>query len=361
MYKALNEYLRGKRGDGFAILAGRLACAALLALLLPVAVCAYTVVLRSGRRLEIPANFTVTKLTLTYETAPGINITLLIASVDVEATERANNEPAGGLLKRAEPQPPVQQATINAANKRARPSRRELTPRDIEAARRARAQSEQAYERRRIELNLPSLEDERRKREGETEWLAETAGRIRLDEAQAESYWRERARQLRTELVALDAQINYVRARLAEIPENVGIGAYGFITGVAPFFPGQHVVTRFPAVTGNPGFMRGADTGTQNPGFPGFGGIVTRGPIPPNAGRATLGYGRRWMARPGINFPPVAAYSVPYSSYDYSGERSALIFRLRELEAARAGFQARLRALEEEARRAGAQPGWLRP
>jgi hypothetical protein len=280
-----------------------------------------------------------------------------MASVDIEATERANNEPTGGLLKRAEPQ----QATINAANRRARPSRRELTPRDIEAARRARAQSEQAYERRRIELNLPSLEDARRKREDETEWLAETAGRIRLDEAQAESYWRARADQLRTELAALDAQINYVRAGLAQIPENVGIGAYGLIAGSAPFYPGQRVVTRFPAVTGNPGFMRGADTGAQNPGFINYGGVLTRGRIPLNAGRAPVGYGRRWMARPGIIFSPVIAYGLPYSNYDYSGERSGLIFRLRELEAARAGFQARLRALEEEARRAGALPGWLRP
>ncbi|HUQ32256.1 MAG TPA: hypothetical protein VM095_09050, partial [Pyrinomonadaceae bacterium] len=271
------------------------------------------------------------------------------------------NEPASSLLRRAQPQSQQPQAAANAANTRARPSRRELTPLDIEAARRARAQSEQAYERRRVELNLPSLEDARRSTEEETSRLAETARQIRLDEAQAESYWRERAGQLRTEIATLDAQINYVRARLAEIPENVGLGAYGFITGSAPFFPGQHVVTRFPPVTGNPGFMRGADTGAQNPGFPGFGGVVTRGRITLNAGRAPLGYRRHGMARPGIIFPPVTAYGLPYSSYDDSGERHDLIFRLRELETARAGFQARLRSLEEEARRAGALPGWLRP
>jgi hypothetical protein len=360
MHKALSEYLRAKRRDGFSLPAGRPACAVLLALLLPVAVCAYTVVLRSGRRLEIPANFTVTKLTLTYETTPGINITLLMATVDIEATERANNEPAGGLLRRAQqPQPP--QAAANAANTRARPSRRELTPRDIEAARRARAQSEQAYERRRVELNLPSLEDARRNTEEETSRLAETARQIRLDEAQAEGYWRARAGQLRTELAALDAQINYVRARLAEIPENVGVGAYGFITGSAPFFPHQRVVTRFPAVTGNPGFMRGADVGAQNPGFINFGGVVTRWRIPLNGRLGPVGYGRRGRTGSGVIFPPVTAYGLPYSSYDYSGERSDLIFRLRELETARAGFQARLRSLEEEARRAGALPGWLRP
>ena len=42
-------------------------------------------------------------------------------------------------------------------------------------------------------------------------------------------------------------------------------------------------------------------------------------------------------------------------------ERSALVTRFNELGAARAGLNARWRELEEEARRAGAPPGRLRP
>src|SRR5215210_2730959 len=145
MYQALKGYLRGFRRNGFTRFTARTGCALLLALLLPVVACAYTVILRSGRRLEIPATFTVTKLTLTYEASPGINITLLMSSIDIEATERANNEPAGTLLKRAE-----QPATVRRAATRARLPRRELTKQDIEAARRARQKSEQEYERRRI-------------------------------------------------------------------------------------------------------------------------------------------------------------------------------------------------------------------
>jgi hypothetical protein len=48
------------------------------------------------------------------------------------------------------------------------------------------------------------------------------------------------------------------------------------------------------------------------------------------------------------------------SAYDYSYERSELITRFNELAGARAGFNARWRELEEEARRAGVPPGWLR-
>lgn len=355
MHKALNKYLRGLRWNGFNSSLQRLACAVTLALLLPVVACAYTIVLRSGRRLEIPASFTVTKLTLTYESAPGINITLLMSSIDVQATERANGEPAGALLKRAE-----QPSIINAAASRARTPRRELTNQDIESARQARARSEAEYERRRIELGLPSREELRRRTEEETLRLSETARQSRLEESQAESYWRARSTELRAEIAALDSQIVYVRARLAEIPEYAGLGTYGFVTGVAPVFPLRQPRVRFPFVTGNPGFMRGNNAVFQGAGVVNIGG-ATQAQLQLNAGLAARGFGRRGHLTQGIIAPPGIFLGTPYSNYDYSYERANLVSRLYELEAARSGLQARWRLLEEEARRAGAQPGWLRP
>ncbi len=355
MYSALKGYLRGLSRNGFIKPVERLICAAMLALVLPVVACAYTVVLRSGRRIEIPASFTVTKLTLTYESAPGLNITLLISTIDVQATERANNEPAGALLKRAE-----QLVVINTASRPARTPRRELTKEDIERGRQARAKSEQEYERRRIELGLPSLEETRRRTEEETKRLNETARQSQIEESQAESYWRTRSTQLLTGIAALDSQITYVRARLAEIPDYPAIGAYSFVTGVAPVFPARHPRVRFPVVTGNPGFMRGNSPNIQGAGFLAFGGS-TQAQIQLNSGLSPRGFGRRGHLAPGIIVPPGAYFGTPYSNYDYSYERSNLVSRLHELEAARAGFQARWRLLEEEARRAGAQPGWLRP
>lgn len=355
MYQALNGYLRGLSRNGFILSVQRLVSVTTLVLLLSIAASAYTVVLRSGRRIEIPASFAVTKLTLTYESAPGINITLLMSTIDVQATERANNEPAGALLKRAE-----QPSIINAAARRPRPPRRELTKQDIEKGRAARQRSEQEYERRRIELGLPSLEETRRRTEEETKRLSEQARLSQIEESQSESYWRMRSTQLRTEIASLDSQITYVRARLAEIPEYAGVGTYGFVTGVAPVFPARHPRVRFPVVTGNPGFMRGNSTNIQGAGFLAFGG-ATQAQIQLNAGLSPRGFGRRGHLAPGIIVPPGAFYGAPYSNYDYSSERSNLISRLHELEAARAGLQARWRLLEEEARRAGAQPGWLRP
>jgi hypothetical protein len=346
MYTTLRGYLRGLSRNGFTPPAARFACALALSLLLPVAAFAYTVVLRSGRRIEIPSQFTVTKWTLTYESAPGINITLLMQSIDIPATERANNEPAGALLKRAE-----QNGTINRTPTQARTPRRELTKQDIEAARRAREKSEQEYERRRIELGLPSLEEVRRRTEEETKRLSADARQSRMAEAEAEAYWRGRSTQLRSEMAALDAQINYVRARLAETPDPFNVGTYGFITGVSPGFRLRRPHTRFPVVTGHPGFMRGNHTPVPGAGFLAFGG-ATQGHVQFNGRLASRGFGRRGGFAPGI--------ILPYSSYDYSYERSNLVSRLQELEAARAGLQVRWSLLEDEARHAGAPPGWLR-
>jgi hypothetical protein len=51
----------------------------------------------------------------------------------------------------------------------------------------------------------------------------------------------------------------------------------------------------------------------------------------------------------------------PEMMYDFTYERSALATRFNELAGIKAGLNARWRELENEARRAGVPPGWLRP
>src|SRR5438552_1240657 len=51
-------------------------------LLVSVAASAYTLVTRSGRRIQIPAQFTINANALTYEVAPGITVTLQLAAID---------------------------------------------------------------------------------------------------------------------------------------------------------------------------------------------------------------------------------------------------------------------------------------
>jgi len=187
-----------------------IAASAILLLALSVAASAYTIVLRDGRRIEITSDFTLTKSTLTYELAPGISRTVQLVLVDVAATERANNQAPGSFAKLAEqklttPAPPVSPR-----------AQRTLTNRDLEAIQQRRIESERNYEKRRVELGLPSIEESRRRQAQEeaatSEWLRERS----RAQANEESYWRERASTLRSEIEAVDAQINYLRARLSE-------------------------------------------------------------------------------------------------------------------------------------------------
>lgn len=339
----------------------RLGVALVLSVLLPVTACAYTVVMRSGRRIEIPNTFIVTGQTLTYEAAPGINITLMMTGIDIAATERANNEAAGSLLLRAQGTSRVQ-SNMSATD--AGPTRRTLTNKDLEGTRRAREQSEAAYERRRIELGLPSLDDLRRRNAAEAERAREQLRQSEPDEAQAEGYWRARASELRTEIAVLDAEINYLRGRLAEDANYIAT-PFTSVSTIVPSFPFRRGGVSFqqPVLTGNPGFIHATNTGLQVTGRVGFGGGSTRSQVFLNARSGVPLVAPPIIVGQSVFGPPLATYSAgPFPNYYYpSYERSALIVRLHEVEAARAGAQSRWRLLEDEARRAGAMPGWLRP
>src|SRR5438046_1947037 len=112
---------------------------------------AYTLVFRSGRRLEIPSEFTLTRTTLTYEVSPGFSKTMQLILIDVAATERANNEAPGGFFKHIQAAPVAAQPAPAAVQPAARASRT-LVNSDLTAIRERRIQSEQAYEKRRLQL-----------------------------------------------------------------------------------------------------------------------------------------------------------------------------------------------------------------
>ena len=357
----------------------RILSTSLLVLLLAASVSAYTIVMRDGRRLEIPSRFVVTTSTVTYEVQEGIQVTLLMSTIDIAATEKANNESAGALLRRVQ----LHAARVGSdPSKVTSPSaRKTITNRDLEPATRRRVASEQAYEKRVRELGLPPLEESRKQAEV-AEAMAQSELRERLAvEKQSEEYWRERAGALRTEIAALDAEIGYVRGRLDDFPNPGWGGSFTTATSIVPFISfgnvgrgsfgnfggGRH----FPGHRGNrPGvFTAPRGIGPQLSGRVGFGGGATRGRVFINpVGRAPFGHrsqvggfgGTHRSLGVGVGIAPSVTVFGSSAAYDYSYERSELITRFNDLAAARAGLNARWRELEEEARRAGVAPGWLR-
>src|SRR6266550_3367164 len=169
---------------------------------------AYTIVMRGGKRVEIPAKFQVTTTTLTYEAGPDIQITLQLAAIDIPATEKANNETAGSLLRR------VADVRVDLSAPATTGARRTITNSDLEASMIRRRQSEVAYEKRRQELGLPSVAESRRRADVESEQIRSELRATRSVEQESEGYWRARASALRTEIAAVDAELNYLRAQL---------------------------------------------------------------------------------------------------------------------------------------------------
>lgn len=200
----------------------RLLVASFLLIFTATAASAYTIVMRNGRRVEIPNTFTLTKSTLTYETAPGIQVTIQLTGIDVAATERVNGQAAGSFMasgaKSETPAPVVQ--TRQTATK-------SITNKDLEVYRRARMQSE----REREELGLPSVEQRRQEvaeiDDRTQEQIRDMRSREELD------FWRNRAMTLETQISATQNQmrVNQVDEYPWAYPFGVGIVTSGFPFG----------------------------------------------------------------------------------------------------------------------------------
>lgn len=294
---------------------------------------AYTLVMRDGRRVEIPDAFTVTNTTLTYEVSSGIQVTVQLSTVNIPATERANGEAYGTFMsKSAAPAPAPDPAPSQGRPRQARPTaNRSITNADLEEYRRTRVASERAYEKRRQQLGLPSREASQRELAAVTQRTHEQLRNQRDQQQEGEAYWRARASALRTEIATNEAQIAVVNQRLEELPVSYSLGNYGtYETG--PFG------NSYPTVI-NP-----------FPNYPVFG-----NPFPNNR-RGNRRWNRRFP-----RFPQTNVLIAPVDTYDYNEERLSLRTQLNELQMQRAALAVRWRELEEEARRAGAYPGWLRP
>ena len=306
----------------------RFAPMAIILMLCAAAASAYTIVLRDGRRIEVSSDFQITQMTFTYEVAPGINKTIQLSLIDIAATERANNETPGGFRQHAtRPSNPPPQPAVQ------RHAQQTLTNRDLEPIRLRRIESEKNYEKRRIELGLPSLEETRRQQaENEAELLA-LARRRQTDDANNEAYWRQRAGALRNEIAAIDGEINYWGSQRGFAP---------FVANTAiPFVSSANQSFQTPFRGSGQGTMLAPAAGAPNSN------LINTGVAPlrsPRRDRPLIGSGgfRQF------------GFGGWYQSYGASDA-------LNNLWARRAALEALWRELEDEARRAQVPQIWLQP
>jgi len=336
---------------------------------------AYTLVFRNGNRIEIPDEFTLTRTTLTYEISPGFNKTILLTLIDAAATERANREAPGSFLKRREKPSVATQPAPQPASQ----ATRTLTNSDLVAIRQRRVESERAYEKRRQELGLPTVAETRWRQDAESAVLRDQLRENSFAKKREESYWRSRARELRTEIASVDTQIGYLGGRLSELNESSPItGSWTSTYPIWPdYYPGdgrwrRRTPRQDPPIFGpTPQYPYGYPNG-QNPyGYP-------NGQYPygyPN-GQYPYGYpgGQYPYGYPGGQYPygyPNYPYGYPsgpnpyptgpFDNFEKSQQQSDLTRRLDDLLVKRAGLAAQWRALEDEARDARVPQVWLEP
>ena len=317
--------------------------AVVLVLICSIAASAYTIVFRGGLRSQIPDEFTLTRTTLTYEIAPGFTKTIQVSLIDIPATERANKQPYGSFFKRLE-QNPADPQSLQAFPPAEVPSKavKTVTNRDLAAFRQRRIESEKAYEKRRLQLGLPTVAESRQRQAAEeADFRAELRERSFADKEE-ERYWRTRARELRTEILAVNNQISYVRGRLNEVNETAS--TLGSWTSTYPIWPDQYP-------WGN-GRRRGNRSSRNIPGSPYPYGYPNQYPN---------GYPNQYP-----NGYPQYPYGYPTGPYDYSREadtpeRDDLTYRLDDLLVRRAGLLSQWQTLEDEARDARVPQKWLLP
>jgi hypothetical protein len=205
-----------------------------------------------------------------------------------------------------------------------------------------------------------------------------------------ESFWRGRARELRTEIATVDNQLNYVRARLNEINESSRVAPS--VTQVYPNWPNYDPWSRngrwrrrmpqtTPPIFGPPQNPYGYPNGQypngyppgQNPyGYPQgqnpYGYPQGQNPYGYPQGQNPYGYpqGQNPYGYPGQNpygYPSQNPYGYPTSPYDAdkSMQHADLTRRLDDLLMRRAGLMAQWQALEGEARDARVPQIWLEP
>lgn len=354
---------------------------------------AYTIVLRSGERVEIPDRFRITETTLTYEVAQTITRTILLNSIDLDATERVNNEPSGGLRRRiiddarretraAAVARPADAQQPRSNDSTARPT---LTNDDLAGLRQRGAKRMQAYELQRQTLPAASAEQTAE----ENARLSELARKLEAErsarESDAEDFYAAQACALRFEFAEVNTELRYWRARLAEAtgssltslatPATTLIGvppiAYPYNFGgisAGTIFALPHIYQQ-GGVVGTGGVSTTTTRRDTSSGIQiGIGGR-RRGGIAINGGYARRDVRSSQVIRGAGNYGYVPPFGYPAGVYGFGGvgsfniglgEIAQLRDRIRELEAARARLIARERLLEDEARRAGIAPGVLR-
>lgn len=222
-----------------------------------------------------------------------------------------------------------------------------ITNSNLEKYRQERLKNDPDDERERARLGLPSRAEQELARQKRLEETSEIAEKVRAEQALTENYWNAQAFELRSEIAAVEAEINYVRTQIGEMPRPQTYYAVGYnpyyvnccYGGVG--YTSRRTVTNAqvgirPPISKGPQFSVGANIGQTE---------IRQSAISLNA-KTRLNFGGIPYQRGILTVP----FTLPTAQ---NLTREELLARLRLLEQTRAGLYSRFAVLEDEAHRNG--------
>jgi hypothetical protein len=213
----------------------KLCLAVCLAILLPLAVPAYTIVLKGGSRLEIQDKYRVVKDIVVVTLPNGNRQSMSLQKIDIAATEQANGQTTGDFLKNAvEPakaaDTAASQAAVDPADpKLAKKPMRRITNSDFEQYRNRRkpptagetVATVTAAPNAGVVVDPDSIASNPAKIGNNSYMVLNSTERDRINfqvrreiEKQRETYWRNRSRALLTRLRGEEEQIAALQAQI---------------------------------------------------------------------------------------------------------------------------------------------------
>jgi hypothetical protein len=246
----------------------------------------------------------------------------------------------------------------------AQTSRRTVTNEDLEKYRQARVKSETEYRENYKKLGMPSPEELEKREADRRAWLEEYSNNKRAENQQTQDNFQLRANQLKSEIVGTQAQINYLRGQIGNLPSRqnsifvrpedlcaVSVLPYGYfppVHGVGGGYYSQRNNAQLQApnaqlAINNAGAAPNPHAGTVNAQA---GVKVTIGQQPDFRRRGGFRHHHPYFYGGGY-------YPTTCATNNNSNQREDLVSRLSYLEQTKAGLYAQLELLREEARRAG--------
>lgn len=221
---------------------------------------------------------------------------------------------------------------------------RTITNADLEKYRQERVKAEEDYRKNYKKLGLPSPEELEQQRERERRENDEAAARIRRQNAQTQNDFVARANILRSQIVSIEAQINYLRSQNGSnnSSQTVNFSNFGVITYGGGY---QNYGYRNP----RPVYRQRQPQLPQN--LQTVRDISRMYPNSQDVYNRSIGRYAFQNQRPNRYYR--GGYIAPVVIYGGSYDNNSLDNQIVYLEQQRAGLYAQLNALREEARRAG--------